>query len=342
MAGSVLNSTAFLRLSFCAKLNICATNSATSPSCKPLPASVERHNIETMTKKIIIGITILALTITAFSMGLFDKLFGKTNSLQPTSTSQPKVGHQEEWEFYFSNVNDKLGSLFVDLGLHKVAPIADKPNVVWVSIKMNNPREDGLSSQEESGLLGDIEDALVEKIVSKHNAIYVGRLTSAGDRDLYFYFGDTTLYDKTISEVMVAYPKYQFDFGSKEDKEWGGYFDFLYPLPQQFQSIQNRRVIEQLEKGGDNLTKEREVFHWIYFKSESDRENFLEKIKNDNFSIVDKGSDKSWGEFAYRLQLKRVDKVDQNSVDEYVIYLWKLANEIGGDYDGWETSIEKD
>lgn len=295
-----------------------------------------------MKKRIIIGTTILAITTTAFTMGLFDKLFGKTNPQQPTTTSATKAGHQEEWEFYFSNVNDKLGSLFVDLGLYKVAPMADKPNVVWVSIKMNNPREDGLSSQEESGLLGDIEDALVDKIVSKHNVIYVGRLTSAGDRDLYFYLGDTTLYDKTISEVMVAYPKYQFDFGSKEDKEWGGYFDFLYPTPQQYQNIQNRRVIEHLEKGGDNLTKEREVFHWIYFKSESDRENFLEKIKNDNFSIVDKGSDKSWGEFAYRLQLKRVDKVDQNSVDEYVIYLWKLANEIGGDYDGWETSIEKD
>lgn len=275
-------------------------------------------------------------------MGLFDKLFGKTNPAQQALTSQPEFGHQEEWEFYFSNVNDKLGSIFVDLGLRKVAPIADKPNVVWISIKMNNPREDGLSSQEESGTLRDIEDALVEKIISKHNAIYVGRLTSAGDRDLYFYFGDTTLYDKTISEIMVAYPKYQFDFGSKEDKEWGGYFDFLYPLPQQFQGIQNRRVIEQLKKGGDNLTKEREVFHWIYFKSESDREKFLEKIKNDNFLIVDKGSDNSWGEFAYRLQLKRVDKVDQNSVDEYVIYLWKLANEIGGEYDGWETSIEKD
>ncbi len=275
-------------------------------------------------------------------MGLFDKLFGKTNTEQQTATSQPKVGHQEEWEFYFSNVNDKLGSLFVDLGLRKVAPMADKPNVVWVSIKMNNPREDGLSSQEESGKLGEIEDALVDKIISKHNSIYVGRLTSAGDRDLYFYFGDTTLYDKTISEVMVAYPKYQFDFGSKEDNEWGGYFDFLYPLPQQFQSIQNRRVIEQLEKGGDKLTKAREVFHWIYFKLDSDREKYLEKIKNDNFLIVSKDSDKSWGEFAYRLQIKRVDKVDQNSVDEYVIYLWKLANELNAEYDGWETSIEKD
>lgn len=293
-----------------------------------------------MNKKTIIGTIILALTI--FSMGLFDKLFSKTNPEKPTTAFQPKAEHQEEWEFYFSNVNDKLASIMVDLGLRTVAPMTDKPNVVWVSVKMNNPREDGLSSQEESGILGDIEDALIDKIISKHNSIYVGRLTSSGDRDLYFYFGDTTLYDKTISEVMVAYPKYQFDFGAKEDKNWGGYFDFLYPLPQQFQSIQNRRVIDQLQKGGDKLTKERDVFHWIYFKSDSDREKFLEKIKNDNFSVVDKGSDKSWGEFAYRLQIKRVDKVDQNSVDEYVIYLWKIANEIGGEYDGWETSIERD
>lgn len=302
----------------------------------------ENKKTTTANKKLVIGTIIFALIITTFSMGLFDKLFSKTTGTKPSTTSVPTVEHQEQWEFYFSNVNDKLGSLLVDLGLHKVAPIADKPNVVWVSIKMNKPREDGLSSQEESVLLGEIEDALVDKIVSKHNAIYAGRLTSAGDRDLYFYFGDTTLYDKTISEVMIAYPRYEFDFGSKEDKEWGGYFDFLYPLPQQFQSIQNRRVIEQLEKEGDKLTQEREVFHWIYFKSDSDREKFLEKIKNDNFSIVSKDSDESWGEFAYRLEIKRIDKVDQNSVDEYVIYLWKLADEIGGEYDGWETSIEKD
>lgn len=274
-------------------------------------------------------------------MGLFDKLFSKKKSEKQTTT-QPKSGHQEEWEFYFSNVNDTLGSIFVDLGLRKVAPLTDKPNVVWVFIKMNNPREDGLSSQEESAILGEIEDALVVKVTSKHNSIYVGRLTSAGNREFYFYFGDTTLYDKTISDVMVAYPEYQYDFGAKEDKEWGGYFDFLYPLPQQFQSIQNRRVIDQLEKGGDKLTKSRDVFHWIYFKTDSDREKFIEKIKNDNFTIVDKGSNKSLGEFSYSLQIKRVDKVDQSSVDEYVIYLWEIADEIGGDYDGWETSIEKD
>ncbi|AZA47061.1 DUF695 domain-containing protein [Chryseobacterium carnipullorum] len=275
-------------------------------------------------------------------MGLFDKLLGKTNKKQSGMIPATKKEHEEEWDFYFSNVNDNLGSLFVDLGVREVAPIKDKPNIVWVSIRMNNPREDGLSSQEESGILADIEDALVARIISEHNAVYVGRLTSAGDRDLYFYFGDTILYDKTISEVMVAYPKYEFDYGSKEDKEWDDYFDFLYPTPQQFQSIQNRHVIEQLEKNGDSLNKAREVDHWIYFQTETDRETFLQKISNDGFSIVDKDYDKELDETPFKLHIKRIDYVDQNSVDVYVIYLWKLANELNADYDGWETSIEKD
>jgi uncharacterized protein (TIGR01619 family) len=294
-----------------------------------------------MTKKLAIGITILLITVTTFSMGLFSKLFGKTNT-EKQATRQTKVEHQEEWEFYFSNVDDKLASILVDLGLSKVAPMTDKPNVVWISIKMNDPREDGLSSQEESGTLSEIDDALVHKLTSTHNSIYVGRLTSAGERDLYFYFGDTSLYDKAISEVMLAYPKYQFDFGSKEDKEWGGYFDFLYPTPQQYQSIQNRRVLDNLEKHGDKLTKERDVHHWIYFKTERDRETFLGKIANDGFSILDKDYNKELEEAPYTLHIRRVDKVDHNSVDDYVIYLWKLAADCNGDYDGWETSIEKD
>ena len=44
MAGLVLNSTAVLRLNFCAKLNICASISATSPSCKPLQETIEKQS----------------------------------------------------------------------------------------------------------------------------------------------------------------------------------------------------------------------------------------------------------------------------------------------------------
>jgi len=38
----------------------------------------------------------------------------------------------------------------------------------------------------------------------------------------------------------------------------------------------------------------------------------------------------------------REDKVDYDSVDEYVLPLWSLAVEHDGNYDGWETGIVTD
>ena len=55
MAGFVLNSTAVLRLNFCAKMKVSASKSATSPSCKTLPAIVKpplkNMNIKSKRKK---------------------------------------------------------------------------------------------------------------------------------------------------------------------------------------------------------------------------------------------------------------------------------------------------
>jgi len=275
-------------------------------------------------------------------MGLFDKLFRKkqaeTNREFPVDTSS----HEEDWAFYFSNVDDIIGSFYIDLGLSKVAPLADKPNLVWVSVNMNNSREDGLSSNEEFDTLSAIEDRLQEYIINKHNSTYAGRLTTGGRRDFYFYMGDTILYDKTISESMVAFSNYTFDFGIKEDKHWEQYFDFMYPNPRQLQSIQNRRVVDNLEKNGDLLTKARQVDHWIYFKTDSDRTDFLKRIEPLKFDIVSGDEKTSFGDFPYKLHISRIDKVDLDSVDDYVLDLWEFANECNGDYDGWETSVEKE
>ena len=52
MAGLVLNSTAVLRLNFCAKLNIYTSISATSPSCKPLWVTLKLHRTQKKHKKI--------------------------------------------------------------------------------------------------------------------------------------------------------------------------------------------------------------------------------------------------------------------------------------------------
>lgn len=285
----------------------------------------------------IIVILSLAILMAWFS---FSKIWGRSDKKQEVARDL-ETECRDDWDFYFSNVDGRLASLFVNIGLYNAAPFADKPNVAWVSIKMNDPNADGLSSQGESDKLFEIEDALAKAMAAKSNSVYVGRLTSAGRRDFYFYSGDTDLYENTLSSVMSAYPDYKFDFGIKEDKEWKGYLDFLYPSPRQLESIYNRRTVAQLEKNGDNLTAERDVFHWIYFKTETDLEKFLDKIKGNDFAVVARNRNDSQGEYPWGLQIKRKDRVDPASVDEYTLYLWDIAVETNGEYDGWETSVEK-
>jgi uncharacterized protein (TIGR01619 family) len=250
------------------------------------------------------------------------------------------MNHEAEWDFYFSNVDDKPGSFYLDLGLSQIAPVDSMPHFFYVSLKMNDPKENGLSSDREYDTLIQIEDFLIDSLKGKHDIIYVGRLTSNGTRDFYFYTSDTLLIEKTISESFVQFPKYEYDFEIKDDKKWLYYFDFIYPNPRQLQSILNRRVIENLEKNGDKLTQPREVNHWIFFKTIEGREKYIEKVKEKGFKIEDIDNADRDKEFKYKLRISRVDNVGRGDVDDYVLYLWELADELGGDYDGWETSVE--
>lgn len=269
-------------------------------------------------------------------MGIFGKLFGNDKQQEEKNT----ISHQEEWDSYMTHVDNVLGSIMVDLGIKSIAPVQDKPNVAWISVNMNNPREDGLSSNEESNGLYQIEDALVDTLALKYNCIYVGRLTSDGHRDFYFYFGKNDGCDKTISEVMKAFPGYEYDFGIKEDKDWSGYLDFLYPLPIQYQEMMNRRVLINLEKNGDNHEIPREVDHFLYFNTEEGRTGFIEFAEGKGFSVKQTNTKESEN-YKFMLHLIRIHKVDFNSINEYTIELWEAAPGYSGYYDGWGCPIAK-
>ncbi len=250
--------------------------------------------------------------------------------------------YEEDWAIYFSTIGEnQLGSILVDLGFNNTAPIESKSNLISITTFMNNPNKDGLSSAEESSLLNEIEDYFIDLIVSKYNVVYPGRLKYGSKILSYFYCQTTNDFENIYTEIKTQYPNYRFEYNIKEEKDWRAYFEVLYPSEFEMQVIQNGRVIENLESHGDKLEMERQVDHWIYFKSESDRENFLKSIEGNSFEIVNKDKT-SFGESPFSLQLSRIDKVDYESVNEYVMYLCQKAQEFNGDYDGWETFIVKD
>ena len=122
-------------------------------------------------------------------------------------------------------------------------PIADLDDMAWLRVYMRQPRKDGLSGKEEYGRLCEIEDALTPALANAEIKIaYVGRNTSNGCRDFYFYAANGTQAESCLSMVMVPFPEYEFEVGSRPDPEWRTYREFLYPSPRAYQTIMNSHV----------------------------------------------------------------------------------------------------
>jgi hypothetical protein len=244
----------------------------------------------------------------------------------------------KDWDFYACRVDDKPASIFVDLALACAAPIAHSPALAYVFLEMNAPRPDGLSSQTEFATLAAIEDALEKELCAERRTVYVGRSTSAGRRDFFFYCGDAGDWKERVDAVMRRFPDYDFDCGARGDREWRTYFEFLYPSPEDHQRMRNRRVCFNLEKHGDALAEEREIDHWADFPSAAARAAFIERAEALGFRL--RGSrdpEKPGDRFGVRLYRRDVPSFD--GIDNVTLPLFQLAEELGGDYDGWETLV---
>jgi len=249
----------------------------------------------------------------------------------------------DAWDFYFANVNDVIASLFVDLGIRNSVPDAKRPWLLWVWVYFRQPREDGLSSSEEAPILYQIEDALTKAVKEMTEAELVGRITTAGHRGFYFYGPRPDHFEEAVASGLMSFSAYQFDSGKKPDPEWSHYLNVLYPTPEQYERIKNLHVVEVLEKDGDSLKAPRPVSHWAYFKSAEDRAEFIRKAVSCGFTITDESeSGEPECEHPYGVTLERIDRVDWNSINKVTLDLFRLAHDIGGEYDGWETSVEKD
>ena len=238
----------------------------------------------------------------------------------------------EEWDYYRCRVDDEPASIFLDLGIAQSAPVPGFNEAAYVRLWMNNPRPDGLSSQEEFETLVSIEDALKAEIGHSDTTIYVGRNTSSGRRDFFFYTKDAAALRVSVSAALAQFGDYKAEIGIRPDESWGVYFNFLYPNDSQKQVMANRGVIQALGNEGDDGRTPRQVDHLILVETRELAEALARLVSGLGFTLKPETpferEDGEWGvEF---------DKIEAPvEIDETTIMLSKLAREHGGDYDGW-------
>ncbi|MBS7333047.1 MAG: DUF695 domain-containing protein [Weeksellaceae bacterium] len=251
------------------------------------------------------------------------------------------IQKEENWSFYISKYNDIEFSNFLDLELVNIAPVSEVDQLLAIKIKLKHPQKDGLPSYDEHDDLVNLEDKLLDILLADNLIYFAGRTTANGQRIFYFYTNKNFNLAKTKQQLTSSISNYFLDITLENDKDWNHYLNFLYPDENEIQMIQNLDLITFIEEQGDDLSKEREISHWIYFKSTAHRNKFKADIKSYNFNVIAENYDKELGDYPYSLTISRSDFLDWKNINDITIELMNLAKTHEGEYDGWESKIVK-
>lgn len=245
----------------------------------------------------------------------------------------------QNWNFYSTNIDDEWASIRLNLALYDVAPIKTHQNIVWFSIKLQNPNEGNLPSQEEFQILNQIEDQMYDEI-TKLGGIWAAVVTSK-TFDFYFYIQDNVEKIKNVcSQVMGEYPTYEYLFKHREDAQWEEYLEFLYPNRYAYQSIMNRGVIHNLLENGDVADVVRPVDHWLYFPTEDAQMQFIVEAEKQGYKLESKNRIDS-PENPFQVHIIKESTTYLENINNDVWDLMDLADNFGGVYDGWGCNIMK-
>lgn len=244
---------------------------------------------------------------------------------------------EEQWDFYLCKVDDAPASIFLNMALLEEFEGAGADTLYALHVMMADPDEHGMGSSREMEVMTPIEDEITDNSMVL-DLQFVGRLRNNGNWQMTFMGPPKRERKlKRIAKSLLKPMKRSFDVMSQKDPHWSYYRDFLYPDAERFRWIKDKWVVQELIKSGDPLTQARRVDHWVFFEDEQALARFASAA-----NVMGFGNEPSYSEEDYLVVLiHRVDKVELESIHKVTEQLHRLAVEHGGEYDGWETSVEK-
>jgi uncharacterized protein (TIGR01619 family) len=241
------------------------------------------------------------------------------------------------WDYYYCLVDEKPAIVSVDLNLVDIVPDAAYPHLFYVSIKVRKPSSDGFPTPSELVEMCRLEDAIMENLVPRQCAIFSGRVTTNGARDLIFYVRNIEATEVLVKAALKEFTDYSYECGSKEDSEWDFYIDFLFPNERELNAIYNHRYTAELAKMGDQAGLKRTVTHTLFFPDETARDNFIMKAIDDYYQVERIEIQPAAEKYRWKTIVSRTENVELNHINEVTLQLLDLAKAQNGMYEGWVT-----
>ncbi len=235
-------------------------------------------------------------------------------------------------------MGDNRASIFYDHGIHECIDEIAPPHLLKVRVAFKQPTPDGMPTHDEFAHLTALEDGL-QTLAQGHGSIYVGRVTVAGHRHFYIYTPDTegVAWSARIESLGHRH-RYQLAFSLKADGGHDGYWQELFPTDDDWQVVQDLGVVEALNKEGDDGSASRQIDHWAFFASRATAEQFSQWAETQGYAskCVDATDDAR-----FRVCFSHQGIAKWPDISSHTIRLRRKASELGGEYDGWETMVNK-
>lgn len=250
------------------------------------------------------------------------------------------VDIEDEWEVFPCDMDGVAAWIVYNEGFARANRKEIPTHLLRISVDLANPREDGMPQGEEFEKLNSLEDHLIQELESQQGH-YVGRITHASKRHWFNYVPIGREQVSALLESLRRASNYEPDGYLTDDPEHEGYWKSLYPSDESKQLIADTKVIESLRGHGDSLTRSRQVRHWAQFGTQQDAAKFSDWLTNRGYRVEDATSPDTENP-QWQVQFTHELVPSLQEVTRHTQELNREAKNMGGDYDGWETSVERE
>ncbi len=179
------------------------------------------------------------------------------------------------------------------------------------------------------------KDEIIRIVEKKPFVEYVGMRFIDGWSELYFY----SLNSKNLQQEVYAYVQQnglKYEGGVVKDTRWDFYRGNLEPSEVEYLMIESLKIVYMLEQEGDDVSKEREVEHYVMFDTQTQMQRFAESAKELGFEFKD---EISGDECQYGVALIKKHNLEYKVLSQTIKSLCTLSNKEHGSYELWSTTL---
>ena len=249
------------------------------------------------------------------------------------------MNDSERWICFLRFESGPPATVVMDLGARDGIALSEYPECLLAEIELGHVDQHGFPSGEELERHRDLEDTLIQRLAHAASARFAGTVTGQGRRVHCWYCADAAQAQAAAEETLQQFPEAKVHLRQEADPEWEHYRQML-PTAAEYRVYLDDRVLHQLREMGDSLQVPRNVDHWLYFPDQESREQFVQRVEQHGFQVKTQRDDAEHV-LPFELVVHHTIPMEAATVHQATLRLLTLAEKHGGQYDGWETSIEK-